>query len=82
MKECSNYEIRRHTGFSSMNTTLGFSSIICNEDMDMIRQAESRFTWFKKKHFFRYHEGRLINRWSDAEENYYARYPEKYLMRS
>ena len=61
-------EVKRRTGFQSLNHMLAFMVIVCNGDHDMMIYKSTKLTWLEEWFFaFEYLWGRTISRWWDAE---------------
>ena len=64
-------EIKRRTGFTSEQCFLAFIIIICNGNIDRIRQRHTPLTWYEEwMLYFELKWGRSILRIEDAEHEY------------
>ena len=61
-------EVKRRTGFQSLNHMLAFVIIVCNGDHDVMIYKKTKLTWLEEWFFaLEYLWGRTITRWWDAE---------------
>ena len=64
-------EVKRRTGFGSLEEMLAYVCVVCNGDCDEIIATNSKLTWLEE--WFIYFEivwGHRIQRWMDASTDY------------
>lgn len=70
--DLTNEEVKRQTGFPSVQGLLNFVIVVSNGDMDALMQCDTRhLNWFEEWFFFmEYIWGRIITQYIDAEAIY------------
>ena len=69
--ECNAAEVKRRTGFSSLEHLLSYIIVLCDGDFHKMREKHSTLTWFEEWFFyFEFVWGRTIVRWVDATSTY------------
>ena len=67
----NDFEVKRRTGFKSLDHLLAYILIVCNGDVERVQYKNSSLTWLEEWFFFfEFIWGRTLNRWIDAAAVY------------